>query len=125
MLHWITIKHYFELLNRIRIVVEGENRLLMLTIKSYLLLQDDLLETEVAGENAAELRDDLDRDEAVSYNVGILDLPLPRSAGASALGVSCSSSGLSESVQQINFCSLEMENAVIKSVLKIKILYKI
>ena len=98
-------------------MVEGENRLLMLTIKSYLLLQDDLLETEVAGENAAELRDDLDRDEAVSSNVGILDLPLPRSAGASALGVSCSSSGLSESVQQINFCSLEMENAVIKSVL--------
>ena len=98
-------------------MVEGENRLLMLTIKSYLLLQDDLLETEVAGENAAELRDDLDRDEAVSYNVGILDLPLPRGAGASALGVSCSSSGLSESVQQINFCSLEMENVVIKSVL--------
>ena len=57
-------------------MLEGENRLLMLTIKSYLLLQDDLLETEVAGENAAELRDDLDRDEAVSSNVGILDLPL-------------------------------------------------
>ena len=67
-------------------MVEGKNRLLMLTIKSYLLLQDDLLETEVAGENAAELRDDLDRDEAVSSNMGILDLPLPRSAGASALG---------------------------------------
>ena len=80
-------------------MVEGENRLLMLTIKSYLLLQDDLLETKVAGEKAAELRDDLDRDEAVSSNVGILDLPLPRGAGASALGVSCSSSGLSESVE--------------------------
>ena len=97
--------------------MEGENRLLMLTIKSYLLLQDDLLETEVAGENAAELRDDLDRDEAVRSNVGILDLPLPLSAGASALGVICSSSGLSESVQHINLCSLEMENVVIKSVL--------
>ena len=98
-------------------MVEGENRLLMLTIKSYLLLQDDLLETEVAGENAAELRDDLDRDEAVSSNVGILDLPLARSAGASAKGVSCSSSGLSESVEHINVCSLEMENIVIKSIL--------
>ena len=98
-------------------MLEGENRLLMLTIKSYLLLQDDLLETEVAGENAAELRDDLDRDEAVSSNVGILDLPLPRGVGASALGVSCSSSGLSESVEHINVCSLEMENIVIKSIL--------
>ena len=57
-------------------MVEGENRLLMLTIKSYLLLQDDLLETEVAGENAAELCDDLDWDEALHSNVGILDLPL-------------------------------------------------
>ena len=98
-------------------MLEGENRLLMLTIKSYLLLQDDLLETEVAGENAAELCDDLDWDEAVSSNVGILDLPLPRGAGASALGVSCSSSGLSESVEHINVCSLEMENIVIKSIL--------
>ena len=89
----------------------------MLTIKSYLLLRDDLLETEVAGEDAAELRDDLDWDEAVSSNVGILDLPLPRGAGASALGVSCSSSGLSESVEHINVCSLEMENIVIKSIL--------
>ena len=89
----------------------------MLTIKSYLQLRDDLLETEVAGEDAAELCDDLDCDEAVRSNVGILDLPLPRGVGASALGVSCSSSGLSESVQQINFCSLEMENVVIKSVL--------
>ena len=73
----------------------------MLTIKSYLLLRDDLLETEVAGEDAAELRDDLDWDEAVSSNVGILDLSLPRGAGASALE-SCSSSGQSESVQPRN-----------------------
>ena len=98
-------------------MVEGENRLLMLTIKSYLLLQDDLLETKVSGENAVELRDDLNRDEAVSSNVGILDLPLPRGVGASALGVSCSSSGLSESEQHINLCSLEMENIVIKRIL--------
>ena len=92
-------------------MLEGENRLLMLTIKSYLLLQDDLLETEVAGENAAELRDDLDWDEAVSSNVGILDLSLPRGAGASAL------ESLAPPRDSPNLCSLEMENVVIKSVL--------
>ena len=49
--------------------------------------------------------------------MGILDLPLPLGVGASALGVSCSSLGLSESVEHINVCSLEMENIVIKSIL--------
>ena len=44
--------------------------------------------------------------------MGIFYLPLPRGVGASA-----KDSGLSESVEHINVCSLEMENIVIKSIL--------